>query len=361
MDRRPATTKKRFADEVRRPVIIMIAWFAIIVVGTAGYMLIESVSFLDAIYQTVITITTIGYAEVFPLSDLGRVFTMAVALLGVSIVFYGLVVTMEFVVSGQFTGLFRRRAMGKRIERMSEHYIVCGYGRVGQNVVQEFQRHHAPVVVIERDPEVVQLLAEEGVPVVEGEASDEQVLLEAGIERARGLVAAVDTDAENTFVVLSARELNPKLLIVSRANAEDSVSKLMRAGADQVITPYGISGRKMANLLLRPLVSDYLDVVTGGGELELRLEEFSLNDTCEVVGKSIGELHVRRQTGATILAVRRGSTGRFDTNPAADLVLEEGDVLIAIGTPEDIGRLEELFACRIPPRGGEGLYRPSQD
>ena len=186
--------------------------------------------------------------------------------------------------------------------------------------------------------------------------------MQLGIDRARGLVAVLDSDASNTFVILSARVLNPKLVLVARANSDAAASKLRRAGADQVISPYSISGRKMAHLLLRPLVSDYLDVMTGEGEIEFRLEEFVLNGTCEVVGRSIQDLDIRRRTGASILAVRRG-TGGFDTNPSADLVLDETDTLIAIGTREDMARLEELFACSLPVAGagraGDGGSTPA--
>ncbi len=343
-------------SEARNLLFLVGLFVAIVLVGTLGYILIEGMNLLEALYQTVTTITTVGFMEVRPLSEAGRLFTIGLIVFGVTAFFYGLGVVMDFIVGGQFTGMFRRRVMNRRIERMSGHYIVCGYGRVGENVVREFERHGASFIVVDKDPAVVEMLYRAEVAVVEGDASEDKVLLEAGIERAQGLVAALDTDAANTFVVLSAREMNPRLNIVARANVGDAVGKIKRAGADQVILPYDLSGRKMANLLLQPLVSDYLDVMTGGGEIEFRLEEFSLNDTCEVVGRSIGDLHIRRNTGATILAVRHARTGDFDTNPNSDAILEEGDILIAIGTPEDIGRLEELFACRIPARGKEGVY-----
>lgn len=239
--------------------------------------------------------------------------------------------------------------MRRQLAELKGHYIVCGFGRVGEAVAREFTENRAPFVVVDSDPAGIERVEREGYLGVLGDASDDSVLEEVGVARARGLVAAVDSDADNIFVTLSAKTLNPRLLIVARANSEDSVRKLRKGGADHVISPYGISGKKMATLLLRPAVSDYLDVVTGGGEIEFRVEEFSLNETCEVVGRSIKDLDVRRKTGATILAVRQGRTGQFDTNPSPDLVLADDDVLIAIGTPTDIAKLEELFACRIPP------------
>jgi len=197
-------------------------------------------------------------------------------------------------------------------------------------------------------------LAEQGHLYLVGEASDDEVLEGAGINRARGLVTAVDSDADNMYVVLSARTLNPSLQIVARANLDTSIRKLRKAGADQVISPYGIGGKKMAALLVKPVVSDYLDVVTGGGQLEFRLEEFTLNNTCEAVGRTIGDLEIRRQTGATILGVKNAASGVFDTNPSPDHKLRVDDALIAIGTPENIAGLEELFACSLPPaKGGD--------
>lgn len=359
-ERRPTTGSHTLntweSGNIRRLVILGLAVAVVLIGGTAGYMAIEGMSLLDSLYQTVITMSTVGFREVQDLSPPARVFTMLVIAAGVSTVFYGLGVMMEFVVSGELTGLYRRRALRKRIEELRDHYIICGFGRVGAAVAQEFEQARAPFVVIDNDPEIVQEVEQAGYAAVLGDAADDDALLIAGILRARGLVAAVDSDAGNTFVTLTARELRPALLIVARANAEESVSKLRRAGANQVISPYLISGKKMATLLLQPLVSDYLDVMTGTGEIEFRLEEFKLNDTCEVVGRSIKELEVRQITGATILAVRHGD-GAFDTNPAPGVVLKEDDVLICIGTPLDIARLEELFACRIPPLGNGGLRR----
>jgi voltage-gated potassium channel len=340
----------RRLGEARRIVIFAAAIAAVLVAGTVGFMLIEQLSFIDALYMTVTSLTTVGYGEVKPFSAAGRVFVIVLVIGGVSVVAYGLTSMLQFVVDGELSGLYRRRAMKKRIEAMHDHFIVCGHGRVGEAVAKEFALHRADFVVVDRDPEVVARVLHAGHLAIEGDASVDEVLVELGIERAQGLVAVLDSDASNTFVILSARVLNPKLVLVARANSEGAASKLRRAGADQVISPYAIGGRKMAHLLLRPLVSDYLDVMTGEGEIEFRLEEFALNGTCEVVGRSIQDLDIRRRTGASILAVRRGS-GDFDTNPSADFVLDETDTLIAIGTRQDMGRLEELFACRIPVTG----------
>ncbi len=336
--------------DTRTIAVLLIGVLAVLVVGTVGYVVIEGWTVLDSFYMTVLALSTVGFGEVRTLSPEGRLFTILLIIGGVSLIGYGLSRMIEFMVSGTLTGMYRRRTMRRRVAELRGHYIICGFGRVGEAVAWEFRAQGASFVVVDNNEETIARVQELGFLGVEGNASDDETLKEAGIDRARGLVAAVDSDAENIFVVLSARVLNPGLSIVARATADESVSKLRRAGANEVLSPYSIGGKKMATLMMRPLVSDYLEVVTGGGEIEFRLEELSLNETCEVVGRSIKELDIRNRTGATVLAIRRGRTGVFDTNPDPDVVLEARDVLIAIATPQDIGRLEELFACRLPAR-----------
>jgi voltage-gated potassium channel len=334
--------------ETRKILRVGLLVLGVVAVAVIGYMLIGGLSFFDALYTAVIVLSTVGLASTTPLTHAGEVFTVLLIIAGVTLIAYGVGSFIEYVVSGHVTGLYRRRAVRKRIAQLEGHFIVCGYGRVGQAVIKEFALSRAPFVVVDSSPEAVAQIEADGFLAVTGNASADEVLEAAGISRARGLVAAVGSDADNIYVTLTARVLNPGLLIVARASTDETVSKLRRAGADQVISPYAIGGKKMATLLLTPLVSDYLDVVTGQGELEFRLEEFALNDTCEVVGRSIRELEIRRDTGATILAVRRGDSGVFDTNPDPSIVLNDSDMLIAIGTPAEIAKLEEMFACRLP-------------
>ncbi len=332
----------------RRLMALAAALVVVLVVGTLGYVIIEGWSVFEAFYMVVITLSTVGFREVREISDAGRVFTILLILGGVSILAYAVATLIEFIVSGQLSGMYRRRAVRREIAALSGHFIICGYGRVGESVAREFAANGASFVVIDNDPAAAEHLDQAGYLHLLGDAADDEVLEEAGIQKARGLVAAVDSDADNTFVILSARVLRPDMLIVGRANSEESLRKVRKAGADHVISPYSIGGKKMATLMLKPLVHDYLEVVSGGGEIEFRLEEFALNDTCEIVGKSIAELEIRKRTGATILAVRHGDSGLFDTNPSPEITLDDGDVVIAIGTPADIANLEELFACRIP-------------
>jgi voltage-gated potassium channel len=332
---------------------VVAAILMVVLIGTVGYMVLFDFGFMDALYQTVTTITTVGFMEVQPLSTGGRIFTMVLILCGAGVILYGLGTIVEYAIKAQLSGVFKRRAVRKQVDRLENHYIICGYGRVGESVARHFATQDAPFVIVDNDPASLTRAEGDGYLVVEGDATNDEALEAAGIKKAKGVVAAVGSDAGNIYVTLSARVLNPWLLIVARASSEDTASKLKRAGADRVVSPYGIGGRQMAVLMLKPLVSDYLDVVTGDGALEFRVEELKLTEKCCAVGRSIKDMSVRKTTGATILAVRRGETGSFDTNPSPEAVLQSGDTIIAIGTPSEITRLEELVgAVRVPQVGG---------
>ncbi|MCE5253822.1 MAG: potassium channel protein [Actinomycetia bacterium] len=349
-------------QELRTALWILGAMCLIVLLGTIGYVLIESWSVLDSLYMTVTTIFTVGFGEIHPLSTGGRVFTVILIFLGVGTILYGIGALVEWVVEGQLSGVFRRRVVKRQVEALEGHYIICGYGRVGEAVARQLAAHKAKFVVIDNDPDSLLQAENDGCLSVRGDASSDEVLEAAGVRKAKGLISAVGSDAGNIFVVLSARVLNPGLMIVARAGSDDAVSKLQRAGADQVVSPYGIGGKRMATLMLKPLVSDYLEVVTGGGELAFVVEEFELQGDCCMIGHSIGALEVRRRTGATILAVRRAATGAFDTNPVPDTVLNPGDRIIAIGTPGEIAGLEQMIGAprtdRAPAREATGLEAP---
>jgi voltage-gated potassium channel len=331
--------------EVRTGLYVLAMIVAVIVVGTVGYAVIEGWGFLESLYMTVTTITTVGFREVNPLSAAGKVFTLVLIIGGVGTILYGLGFMVEFVVGGQLSGAYKRRAVKRQVERLEGHYVICGYGRVGESVARHFQTHNASCVIVDNDAESLARAEADGLLVVRGDATTDETLEAAGIKRAKGLITAVGSDAGNIYVTLSARVLNPQLLIVARAGAEDTVSKLKRAGADRVVSPYGIGGKQMATLMLKPLVSDYLDVVTSGGELEFRMEELELTPVCCAIGQSIRDMAVRKRTGATILAVRHGQSGVFDSNPSPEVILEPGDTIIAIGTPAEIVKLEELVGA----------------
>lgn len=339
---------RRARPEIKTLFLFAVSVVAVIVAGTVGYRLIEGWTLLESLYMTVITVFTVGFKEIHPLSTAGLVFTMLVIIVGVGVILYGLGRLAEFAIGGQLTGAFKRRVVKRQVDRLAGHFIICGYGRVGESVARHLLAHGSEFVVVDSDPDSVARAEADGFLAVRGDATADEVLESAGVRRATGLVAAVGSDAGNIYVTLSARVLNPALLIVARAGSDDTVSKLERAGADHVVSPYGIGGKRMATLMLKPLVSDYLEVVTGGGELEFRVEEFTLSERCCAVGRSIAEMAVRKQTGATILAVRRSETGAFDTNPSPETRLNPGDRIIAIGTPDEITRLEELI---IAPSG----------
>ena len=339
--------------ELKTGIYVLFTMVLVLVAGTVGYRLIEQATLLNALYMTVITITTVGFEEIIELSEAGRIFTLFLILGGVGTILYGLRALVEFVVKGQLTGIVRRRAVKRQVDKLQDHYIICGYGRVGQAVARHFATQKVRFVVIDSEPASLARAESEGFLTVEGDATRDEALESAGIRGAKGLVAAVGSDADNIYVTLSSRVLNPSLFVVARAGSEDTVNKLERAGADRVVSPYGIGGKQMAALMLKPLVSDYLEVVTGGGKLEFRVEELLLGEDCCAVGQSIEDLEVRRRTGSSILAVRHSATGTVDTNPSPDALLEKGDTIIAIGTPAEIGKLEELVGVSKAPRGQE--------
>jgi voltage-gated potassium channel len=329
---------------LRRVEGALLALVIITVVGVLGYMAFEGWSFTDALYMTVITLTTVGYREVRLLDTSGQLWTMFLLITGVGTLFYTAVSSVELVVEGTIRGYFgRRRRMERAINRLSGHYILCGYGRVGRQVAAEFALDGVPFVVIEQDRETVEECVEKGYLVLLGEASDDDVLEEAGLRRARGLVAAVDSDADNVFVVLSARKLNPELHIVARASSDGSAAKLEIAGADRTLSPYAVGGRRLASLATQPLVVDFLDIVTRGEEgMEFRLEEFSVPEESSIADQTIGELRIGERTGAMILATRHREGG-FDTTPSASDRISGGDTLIVLGTREQVARLEQLI------------------
>src|ERR687898_2166496 len=333
---------------LRRVQSAIVALLIITAVGILGYMIFEGWSFTEALYMTVITLTTVGYREVRPLDTTGQLWTMVLLVTGVGTLFYAAVSSVELVVEGAIRGYFGRRRMQTAIGKLSDHYILCGYGRVGRQVAAEFARDGVPFVVVDQDPEIVEECVAEGYLALLGEASDDGRLEEAGVRRAKGLVAAVDSDADNVFVVLSARKLNPRLNIVARASSDESAAKLEMAGADRTLSPYAVGGRRLASLATQPLIVDFLDVVTRGEKgIEFRLEEFGVPKESPLANHTIAELQIAEKTGAMVLAVRT-SEGRFDTTPSAQDVIRTGDTLIVLGAREQVDRLEALLRGETP-------------
>lgn len=313
----------------------------VMITGTTGYMLIEGWSFIDALYMTVITIGTVGFQEVHKLSTAGRVFTVFLIMGGVAGAGYTLGRIVEFMIEGYFTDMWGGRTMKKRIDQLNNHYIVCGFGRVGEQVAREFKRQNAPFVVLDNNPLVQKYLDQEDVLYIAGDASDEKVLMQAGIERAKGLISVVDNDADNVYVTLTARALRPDLFIIARSNMESAAYKLKRAGANRVISPYSLGGRRIASMVLKPIVSDFLDTVMHGEDMELQLSEIKVGPSSPLCNKTVKEADIRQNSGAMVLSIYR-QNGVFDSDLHADTRIGEGDKLIVIGTREQLDKLEAL-------------------
>ncbi len=321
----------------RHVVIGLLALTAVVVVGTIGYVLL-GFELLDAAYQTVTTITTVGFREVEPLDGAGQIFTMILILAGVGTALYTLTVLLELLVEGHLGESMERRRMEKQIGALRGHVVLCGWGRVGRAIADELAEAGRSLVVIDLDPERVATITRH--PWVLGDATNDETLRRAGIERAQVLVAALETDAENLFVTLSGRALQPELFIVARARDEASVAKLSRAGADRVVNPQEIGGARMAAFVLQPHVTEFLDVVMRERGLEYRLEEIELPQGCPFGGLSLRDAHLRDRTGALILAMK-GADGQFATNPSPETTLDVGQVLIAIGTEVQLRALAD--------------------
>ena len=316
---------------------------AVFALGIIGYRLIEHWTWLEALYMTAITLTTVGFGEVRPLSNSGRVFTIFLILLGVGAVAYGFSTVAQYVLATDLGPTLRRRRQMRMIQNLQNHVIVCGYGRVGRSVFETLRDGADNVVVIERDEDLVSSIREQGIVVVWGDATSDDTLREAGIERAKGLIACAGLDSDNLFIVLSARTLNPHLYIVSRAVNPGNESKMQRAGANRVVSPYQIGGRQMANFISRPNVTEFLDFVTLDSGLELWLEELRIGSGSPLAGQTVVEANIRRATGATLVALVRSETGATLT-PDESTRLEAGDELIVLGTRDQLSRLEEMVS-----------------
>lgn len=312
---------------------------ALMALGTGGYVLIEGWPIWDAFYMTVITITTVGYAEVHPLSGAGQAFTVAIILTGVGTFFYAFTLFLTLLTEGKWAERREHRRLARMLDELNEHFIICGYGRMGEIIAREFARHNVPFVVIERNPERMHLAMEQGFVSVEADASNEDVLRKVHIDRARGLVAAVSTDAENVYAVLSARLLRPDLFIVGRAETDDARTKLKRAGADRVISPYHLGGVQLAQTALRPAVVDFVQLATSSDNLDLNLEQVHVDDRSPLSGLSLLDAALRQRFGVVVVGIRRAS-GTMDFNPEPETVIRAGDDLVVLGRAASLKDLE---------------------
>lgn len=320
---------------LRRLWIAAASLLGLVTFGVTGYRLIEDMPFLDALYMTVTTVTTVGYGEVRPLSDAGRIFTMTLILLGVIVATYSLTTTATFLFAGEWRRFWQAQRRDRMIEHLHQHVIVCGYGRVGRHVVDELRLEGIPFVVIDPHPDKIIELDQAGYLAVCGDAAQEANLHAAGIGRARGLIASAHSDAENVFIVLTARALRADLTIVARADFEESEPKLHRAGANKVIRPNHLAGRRMVGMLTRPEVADFLDEVTHTGGLELLVEQIPVAVNSDLAGLTLAEARRRHCLEITVLAVKQPD-GRFLTRVDGDTVLVPRSILIAVGTQSQL-------------------------
>jgi voltage-gated potassium channel len=319
---------------------------AVVAVGTLGYHWLWrhlDATWMDALFMTVTTITTIGYGEVKPLDTAGRIFTMVLAITGIGSLFYTLGVVMEYLVSVRLADPGGRRRMERRIERLRGHVIVAGLGRVGRQAALELEQAGTPFVIVDPAPATAQYAEHHGYLVLTADATDDAVLEGAGIRQARGLIVTTANDATNMYIILSARVLNPDLYIVSRAVDDASVTKLARAGADRAISPYAIGGHRLAHLILKPAVVDFFETALRSGSAALNIEDLAVPSESPTVGRALGELDIRRVTGATVLAILREGTPVV--SPPGDFALGKGDRLLALGTGDQLARLEELISA----------------
>ena len=312
--------------------------------GTAGYMGIEHYTFLEALFMTVITLGSVGYGEVKPLDTAGTVFTIVLILFGLGTAAWLFTTIIETFVSEQTLLILSRKRMTRTVNALKNHYIVCGYGRIGQQIALGYTNDKVPYVVVEQEPSRVEMLREADVPHVEGDAADDEVLKQAGVDRAAALIAVTPTDAVNTFIVLSARGLRPDLYIVARADTLQNEAKLLRAGASKVVSPHILGGRWMAITAINPAVTDFITAMTETDQSKFLLREATVTAEAACAGLTFGAAQLKQKTGALIVALRAGGEGGvFIPNPPDDRTLTPGDILIAIGSPAQLSSLADLL------------------
>ncbi|GBC59729.1 potassium transporter TrkA [Desulfonema ishimotonii] len=328
--------------DFKRLHISLFILFGIIAFGTLGYFYVEKMPLFDALYMTIITISTVGFSEIHPLSPRGRLVTMLVISASISIGAYSIGVIVRMFIEGELKKSFERRKMEKQIAGLKNHFIICGYGRIGRIICQELREDNIGFVVIEEDAAAIQQLEKEKYLCLQMDATTEEALLRAGIMSARGLVTAVRSDANNVFITLTAKGLRPDVFVLSRTSDVKNEDKLRRAGANRVVSPYFIGGRRMAQVLKRPTVVDFIDIATMGNKLGLVMDEAEIGPGSRLVGKDLIQSQLRKDFGVIIVAIKRPS-GRMIYNPVSTQVLESGDVLVLLGKRGDIRRMDEVL------------------
>ena len=341
---------KESMNPIRQLKISLLILLLLVSLGTMGYQMIEGWSFLDALYMTVITLATVGFQEVHHLSSAGRVFTILLIIFGVTVLGYTVGKLAQIMFEGQFQRYLGRKKVEKSIDALRDHYIICGYGRIGALICKEFAAKPLPFVVVENNPMIQEKLEEDRTLFLRGNATEDETLLRAGIKRAKGLISVVTSDTENVYITLTARGLNPDLFILARAGEAGSEIKLTRAGANKVVSPYQIGGSRMAQAILRPNVVDFIEIATRSGHIDLQMEEIFIPELSPFTGQNLKDAGLRRDTGVIIVGIKKLS-GRMVFNPGSSSVLEARDTLIVLGQPSEISRLEGLVSGTMPAAG----------
>ncbi len=322
----------------------VVALGGLVLIGTLWYRFVEGWTWVEGTYMTIITLATVGFSEVRPLDDSGRLFTILLILMGLVVIAYIANRFTEALIQGSFQAGFRLQQRKKLMDALSDHYILCGFGRTGRQIALEFKAERISFVVIDSSEESILDAQQLNYFAVQGDATQDQVLHRVGIERAACLIAALSSDAENLYTILSAKTLNPRLRTIARASSEEAVLKLQRGGADVVVSPYITGGKRMAAAAIRPQVVDFVDGVLTGSDRTFYMEEFLISpEACPWVGQSLREARLRAQSGALIIAIRRAN-GSLTVGPTAETILEAGDLIIGMGTAEELRRLNQLLS-----------------
>ena len=335
------------ASTLRHIMVLIVLSTLLISFGTLGYIGIGGFTLLEALYMTVITLTTVGFGEIRVLDDYGRIFTIVLILMGAGFVAYNLAYFSQVLLDDNLTELYRRRKVKKQLDQLKNHYIVCGYGQMGQIIADELLKQQIPVVILENDESLLHKIREKGIPHFLGDSTEEENLIAGGIQRAKGLVAVVSKDADNVFIVLTARDLNKEILIYARAGTPGTEKRLAKAGADCVVSPYSSGAMRIAQNILRPTVTDFLELAFSEG-MELSMEELCIPEGASLVGKELMHSGIRGQYDLIIVAIKR-TDGKMIYNPSPGERLEAGDILIALGPQENLSRFgSDLFGCPYP-------------
>jgi len=326
--------------DYRKLIISVFLLITTIGFGTGGYVFFEGMPLFEAFYMTFITISTVGFSEVRPLSDVGRVITIIIIILGISLLTYTLGQVARIFVEGELRKILGRRKLEKQIAALKDHYIICGYGRIGSIIANELLAANFSVVVIDQDPERIELLEAANILYLCRDATSDEALVEAGLDRSIGLITAVSSDANNVFIALSAKELRPDIFILARASDASNESKLLRAGATKVVCPYQIGGKRMAEIIHKPTVMDFLEQAMVNEELDLQIEEAQINEGSSVKGASVMGSRLRQKYGVIIIAIKR-KCGKMVFNPGPEEIFLVGDIIVVIGKKTELLRMNK--------------------